>query len=433
MSPSLQLLLIALSVGGLLAAMVGVRALAGRYGWSAELQRKCVHITTGLYALTLPLTFSEAWPVLLLCGLSVVVLGLMRLPVFAKSEIGSTIHGVERKSYGEVLLAVTVGLLFFRSLGNPVLFVLPVLVLTFSDAAAALTGVRYGTRIFAVEDGTKSLEGVVMFFLVTFIIAMVTLLLMTDAPKLNVILLSLVIAAFGAQLEADSWRGLDNLFVPVGLHLFLQNNLETPPLGLLGVAALFIGIVAGLLIAAPMLGLSRHAARGYGILAFLIMSVTAAHNAVLPLAAFIGFLILRRTKPCTATYPELDFLAATAGVAALWLFLGEWSGHNAINLYNLTFAGVAAVFATRLLRDGWMALAGLFALICGVAVYALQFLNAPESRWIVAFPAVIAASLSLCTGLAQMRPEVFDEQRSLRAFALALCVPLLCFAAKVFA
>ncbi|MEQ1670498.1 MAG: hypothetical protein ABL893_06540 [Hyphomicrobium sp.] len=430
MSIGIQLLLIALSVGGLLIAMACVHALAQRFSWPAELQRKCVHITTGLYALSLPLTFGEAWPVLLLCAISVLVMGLIRLPAFAKSGIGSTIHGVARKSYGEILLAVSVGFLFFRSTGNPVLFVLPVLVLTFSDAAAALTGVRYGRRLFAVEEGTKSLEGVVMFFLLTFIIAMITLLLMTEVPKHNVILLSLIVAAFGAQLEADSWRGFDNLFVPVGLHLFLQNNLDMPPLSLLGGAMLFVGIAAGLQLAAPSLGLTHHAARGYGVLAFLILSVTAPHNAVLPLAAFVAFLILRRAEPEASDYPELDFLAAIAGTAVLWLFLGEWSGNNAINLYNLTFAGVATIFATLNLRGRQRLVAPMAAVGLGITVYSLQWVNASDSRWMPAFAVMITVSLALCVVVPWLRPHLFETRRAAKAFAIALAMPLLVFASK---
>jgi len=425
-----DLLLIALSVGGLLAAMACVHMLGRRFEWPAELQRKCVHITTGLYALTLPLTFGEVWPVLLLCTVSVLVMVLMRLPAFANSGIGSTIHGVERKSYGEIFLSISVGFLFSRSVANPVLFVLPMLVLTFSDTAAALTGVRYGRRLFAVEDGMKSFEGVVMFFLVTFIIAMITLLLMTDVPKLNVILLALIVAAFGAQLEADSWRGFDNLFVPVGLHLFLQNNLTTSPLGLLGGAIMFLGIVFGLQAAATPLGLTKHAARGYGVLTFLILSVTAPHNAILPLASFIAFLILRRADPGDSDYPELDFLAAMAGAAALWLFLGEWSGNNAINLYNLTFAGVAAVFAALALRRthafaSWIIAAGL-----GVIVYSLQSLNAEDARWMPAFAPLIIASLGLCVLIPNVWPARFERHRAAKAFALAMSAPLVTFAIK---
>jgi len=349
-SVAAQLALITASVGSLLAAMAGVKVLARRNAWSAELQRKSVHVATGLYALTLPLTFAESWPVLLLSALAVLVMLLLRLPAMAHSGIGSTIHGVERQSYGEILLAISIGFLFFRSVGAPVLFVLPILVLTFSDAVAALTGVNYGRRLFPVENGVKSLEGVVMFFLVTFILAMVTLLLLTEVPRQSVILMSLIVAVFGAQIEADSWRGLDNFFVPVGIHLFLQNNLDTPPIGLLGAGLLYVAILMGLLAAAPRLGLTAQAARGCGVLVFLILSVTAPANALLPLAAFGALLVLRSASSCRSSYPDLDFLAASAGVAALWLFVGEWFGHNAINLYNLTFAGVAASFVGLALR-----------------------------------------------------------------------------------
>lgn len=430
MTGAWQLLLIAVSVGGLLLAMAGVHTLAARFSWSAELQRKCVHIATGLYALTLPLTFSEAWPVVLLSVVAVLVMSLMRLPAFATSGIGSTIHGVGRKSYGELLLAISVGFLFVRSLGEPVLFVLPILVLTFSDTAAALTGVRYGRRLFAVEDGVKSLEGVVMFFLTTFIIAMITLLLMTDVPKLNVILLSLMVAAFGAQLEADSWRGFDNLFVPVGLHLFLQNNLSTAPLGLLTGAMLFLLAVGLLQSFAGRLGLTPHAARGYGVLAFLILSITALHNAIMPLAAFVSFLVLHRMKPCDSRYPELDFLAATASIAVAWLFLGEWSGNNAINLYNLTFAALAAIFATLALHPRNAIACWVLAAVLGVTVYALQSLNAPEARWMAAFGPMIAITLALCCAVPMIMPHLFARHRVVKATVLAIAIPLLTFAAK---
>ncbi len=422
-----QLLLIALSVGGLLAAMAGVYALARRYGWSAELQRKCVHVTTGLYALSLPLTFSEAWPVLLLCAVAIVVMAAMRLPVLARTGIASTIHGVARTSYGEILLAVSVGFLFLRSLGQPVLFVLPMLVLTLSYAAAALTGVRYGRRLFAVENGTKSLEGVAMFFLVTIIIAMVTLLLMTDLSRPGVIVMALTVAAFGAQIEADSWRGFDNLFVPVGIHLYLQNNLELTPVAIAAGALVYVAMLSALLLAAPRLGITAHAARGYGILAFLILSVTAPHNAILPLAAFAMFLLLRRIDPCRSAYPDLDFIAAAAVTAAWWLFAGEWSGDNVINLYNLTFAGVAAAFAVIALRDRSLAIAAALVIGLALCVLAIAPFNASESHWMPAFAVVTLVSLALVSATALRWPDAFRSNRAARVFALALPVPLLLF------
>ena len=56
--------------------------------------------------------------------------------------------------------------------------------------------------------------------MVTWILAMVALLLLSDVPCANVVLLSLITASFATVVEADSWRGFDNYFVPVGV-LFL--------------------------------------------------------------------------------------------------------------------------------------------------------------------------------------------------------------------
>ena len=109
---STTLALVGLSAAVLLAIMGGVKWLGMRFGWDPELQRKGVHVATGLYATALPLLFSERWPVLLLIGIAGSVLLLLRLPRFAKTGLGSTLHGVERKSYGELLLAVAIAFTF---------------------------------------------------------------------------------------------------------------------------------------------------------------------------------------------------------------------------------------------------------------------------------------------------------------------------------
>jgi hypothetical protein len=58
-----------------------------------------------------------------------------------------------------------------------------------------------------------------------------------------VIVLSFLIAGFCALVEADSWRGLDNLFVPIGAHLLLARHLGTDPIALLFVAICFVAAV----------------------------------------------------------------------------------------------------------------------------------------------------------------------------------------------
>jgi phytol kinase len=427
LSIPVQLGLIVASIALLLAVMGAVRWAGHRFAWSAELQRKCVHLAIGLYALTLPLTFSERWPVLVLAGLATLVMLVLRLPQLATAGIGSTLHGVDRKSYGEFLLALSVAFIFSFSLEKPILYVLPVTVLTLSDAAAAMIGTRYGQKKFAVEAGTKSLEGVAMFFLVTWIVAMVLLLLLTDIARVNVVLLSLAVAAFGALVEADSWRGFDNLFVPVGIHLFMVRHLDTEPLLLLALTGGFLAMLGIVLLLAPALRLTSHAARGYTVLIFLIFAVTAPHNAILPVAAVLAHLVARRVRPCHSPYPDLDFLSLVAGVALFWLFVGELSGHNALNAYNLTFAGLAVAFLTLAARP--IALVAVLPL--GALMFAIAQWNVTATQWHGALWPFVAASFALCFAVPALWPQRLDRYRAPRTLALALPFPLALFIAKV--
>jgi dolichol kinase len=429
-SVSANLALVAASAAALIAIMAGVKWLGSRFAWQPELQRKGVHVATGLYATALPFIFTELWPVLLLLAIAGATMLVLRLPRFAKTGLGSTLHGVERKSYGELLLAVSIGVVFAFSLGKPVLYVLPMLVLTLSDAAAALVGTRYGRRLIAVEAGTKTVEGVATFFLVTLIVAMTVLLLASDIGRLNVVLLSVVIAAFGAMVEADSWNGLDNLFVPVGIHLFLASHLETPPLALLSLAIAFVAVLGTIVAFAPRLGLSANAARGYTVLAFLICAVTAPYNAILPMVAVLAHLAAGGVRPCRSPYPNLDFLATVAAVALLWLFVGELAHVNALNAYNLTFAAAALALLVLAARNRVSltiaAAAGLSALVLAIAGWNLVRTNGQTLAW-----PWVAAGFLPCLLVPWGWPGFLDRYRGPRAFALALPGPVALFASFV--
>lgn len=420
-----QIGLIAVSIALLIAVMAGVKLLAKYCHLSAELQRKCVHVAIGLYTLTLPFTFSEPWPVLALVTLAVLIMLVLRLPYFAKG-FGSTLHGVQRKSYGELFLPISVGFIFYFSASNPVLYVLPMTVLTLSDAAAALIGTHYGRKHFAVEAGTKSVEGVAMFFLVTWIIALVLLLMMTDIGRINVVLLSFVIAVFGAMVEADSWRGFDNLFVPIGIHLFLAGNLEAQPAQLVLLAATFIVALSVILLFAPGFDLSRHAARAYTVLVFLICAVTAVHNAILPVIAVFAHLAARKVRPCKEGYPDLDFLAAVAAVALFWLFIGEFTGRNSLNVYNLTFAGAALAFVALAAGHRFLWTGAAAAVLFGLMLVITGWNPAP-THWHGPIWPFVAASFALCLVIPLVRPNLLDHQRAPRTMAMALTVPLAVF------
>ena len=426
-SVAVNLGLVAFSVALLLGVMAAVKLAARRLALGPELQRKIVHVATGLYALTLPVIFADRWPVMVLIAVSVCVMLILRLPAFAVSGVGSALHSVSRGSYGEIYLALAVGFLFFFSQGNPVLYVLPILIVTVSDAAAALIGTNYGRRTFAVEAGTKSIEGVAVFFLITWLIAMIVLLLGTDAPRLNVVLVSFLVAAFGALVEADSWRGLDNLFVPIGAHLFLASHIDTPPAALIVLAIGFVATVTVVLTFAPLLKLDHHAARAYTVLIFLVCSVTAPHNAILPVAAILAHIPARVMRPSRSPYPDLDLLAVATGVALIWLFAGEYFDHSAINMFNLTFAAAAVAFVA-LACSGWQRwLCVPLSFVAGAAVITIAGQNPVETHWHGLMWPWVVAGLGITLSAALMRPEFFDRFRSIRVFASALIVPAAVF------
>jgi dolichol kinase len=430
MSLAAGLGLIGFSIALLLGAMGGVRLLAQRFDLAPELQRKLVHISTGLYALTLPLTFRDRWPVVVLILASIAVMLALRLPQFSRSGLASTLHAVERKSYGEIYLSCAVGFLFFQSQGQPILYVLPILTLTLSDAAAALIGTSYGGKRFPVEGGVKSVEGVIAFFVVTWLLAMVLLLTMTDAPRVAVIVLGLLVAAFGALVEADSWRGLDNLFVPLSIHFLLAGNLNAPILNLVLLTVTFIGAIAAIRTAAPALRLSNHAARAYTILIFLVCSIALPKDAILPVVAILAHLVAQRVRPCDSAYPDLDLLATIAGISLFWLFIGRYFGHSAIDLFDLTFAAMAAALLSLALGQGrWWLLIPAFATLLAM-VLRLTGWSQDEVAWHGLFWPWAAASLALSMAVPLSRPAWFDRFRSPRVLATAATLPIVLFIAK---
>jgi dolichol kinase len=364
--------------------------------------------------------------VVVLVAVSIVVMLIIRTRRSVASGIGSVLHSVERKSYGEIYLSLAVGFLFFRSAGQPILYVLPIAVVTLSDAAAALVGTAYGRRHFAVEGGIKSIEGVATFFVVTWLVAMILLLLMSDVPRATVVALAFLVAGFGALVEAQSWQGLDNLFVPIAIHLLLSGNLDTPPLGLALVACGFLALVVMLVAFAPVLRLSGHAARGFAILIFVILSYSTAHNALLPVAAIGAHIAARLRHPCASAFPDLDLLAAMTGVGLFWLSAGEYFGLSAIDLFSLTLATAAVLFiGIAAQRARWLIPLGAAPVIA--VLVAVVALNAPQSAWHGPLWPWAAAGLATALLAVIWRPDFFDRWRGVRVLLTASPAPLALF------
>jgi phytol kinase len=424
-SPAIQITLALGSVGVLLGLMAGVRRMARRLEIGAEVQRKLIHVATGLYALSLPWLFPDRWPVYVLIGVTLVVMLVLRLP---NSRLGQTLHGVERQSYGDLLLAVSVGLCLFLAGDDLYLYVLPIAVLTLADAAAALAGSTYGTRFFRIEDGRKSVEGSAVFFLITLLISIVCLMLMTPLPPLNILVISMMVAGFGTLVEAASWRGFDNLFLPLGLLIFLSVHAGNSLAELFSFAGLFVASILAFRHVAPLIGLNRHAAHVYVTAVFLLLAVTAVQNAIIPILVLAAHAWSRSAAPGEARFPDLDIVAALALVSFGWLALGTATGLNAVTFYGVTAIGMvmglsAVALAGRPMIVRVLSFA-IIALVVGL-LHALAFaLNPEASTWNGPMWGLVLASM----GLAALAPSILsrglDGDRVAWITALSLALPL---------
>jgi len=206
--------------------MVGLRAYRRSRCKDPELVRKLLHIGMGLVTLALPWLFATTWPVLVLTVGFILFLMALRVSQPLQRLLGGVIDGVTRESIGEIYFPLAVGLLFLLSAGDPLTFCTPMLILALADAAAALIGKRYGTLRYATPGGEKSIEGSVAFLTVAFLSTHITLLLFTDTGSPESLVIALTLALLVMLLEAIGWRGLDNLFIPLGAFVLLKTFLN---------------------------------------------------------------------------------------------------------------------------------------------------------------------------------------------------------------
>lgn len=189
------------------------------------LSRNFSHLAAGLISLPYPWLFTSHWWVLLLAMQSSLVLLASRYMKLVPSH-----HKAAQKSLGSYLFFVSLYLCFLASYfsNQKELFVVPVLVMSFSDVAAAITGRRSGSFPLAHKKwpGTsvKTVAGSTAFFLSAMIILFCSTYYLGSGPARS-LLTAFAISLPVTAIEALSKRGTDNLFVPLTTLLFMQLDL----------------------------------------------------------------------------------------------------------------------------------------------------------------------------------------------------------------
>lgn len=215
----LKIALVLAAVGGL---MAGLAAYQRRYAPHPEWARKLMHIGAGLAALSLPWLFDEPRPVILLAVLAALAMAGVKWLAALRDSVGRVTGSVVRTTLGEICFPLAAGMLFVLARGDRLLYSIPLLILTFADASAALIGVFYGVRRYTTSEGTKTLEGSLAFFQTAFLSTLVPILLFTTLGRAETLLIALLMALLSMLLDATAWWGLDNLLIPVLSFLMLR-------------------------------------------------------------------------------------------------------------------------------------------------------------------------------------------------------------------
>lgn len=177
----------------------------------AEIARKIVHIGAGhVILIAWWQRIPTIWGVAASLGVSLLTLLSYRYPLFP------SISGVGRKSWGTFFYALSMAILIAVYWPQqPAFAILGILIMTWGDGLAALVGKRFGRHPYVLWGSKKSWEGSLTMAGVS---SMVTLfvLWLTFGWHQHLWLITPTVGVAAMALETFSWRGVDNLTVPLG-------------------------------------------------------------------------------------------------------------------------------------------------------------------------------------------------------------------------
>ena len=322
----------------------------------AEVLRKLLHTGSGLLTLSFPFLFRDVWPVLLLTGATLVLIATVKFLPWWRRRLGDVVDGVERTTLGELYFPISVAVVFWLAHDeSPLLFAIPILVLTFADATSALVGMRYGMSRYV--GASKSLEGSVAFVVVAFFCVHVPLLLWTSVGRLESLLIAATLSLIVMLLEGSAWRGLDNLFVPIGGYFLLRTfvTLDAPALLLrfLVTTALVLFVVA-----------SRHRTTleddslvAGAFLCYVTWALMGWQWLVPPIVVFVGYAwVAPSTTENSRKIHDVPAVLSVWAAALAWLALASATlDHGLLFPFSVVFATHLAMFGISRLASHFRA------------------------------------------------------------------------------
>ena len=257
-----------------------------------EWSKKIIHVGMGCVSLGFPFMFESRLSVLYLGVIAIPILLLLRLNKKLRNNIGSTLLGISRKSFGEfyfVIAVVAVFLIYEASYE----YLISIAVLTFSESITALVGISYGRyKDSQAEEEVRITEGSTMFFVVAYFCALIPLQLISEVERVEVLVISLLIGVLVALIEMVSTNGNDNLLLPLLTFAFLRHNINQPLMTIsISMGMMLLVVILGIII--YKLTTITKLSFAYSMLAAYIILLQGGYIWLIPAAMlFIMFSIL---------------------------------------------------------------------------------------------------------------------------------------------
>ena len=182
-----------------------------------ESARKFVHIIVGSYVAFWP--FLVDFRVVQAVSASFLVVIAFSL----KYNIFRSIHGVARKTWGEAMFAVSIGLIAVLT-SEPWIFVACVLHMSIADGFAALAGKKWGKgNRYKIAGHEKSVVGTAIFWFCSVLITSLAIINLPDLQSHASVFLIIFLPLLTSLTENIGIGGTDNVIVPLLVYLVLTN------------------------------------------------------------------------------------------------------------------------------------------------------------------------------------------------------------------
>ena len=305
---------------------------------NSEFIRKILHIGSGIGGLALPFIFEKKSSVIILGAVFLMLLISIRIVKHKITGFKKVLETKNRKTFGDIYFIISILGLWIASSEDKIMYSLPLIILMFSDAFAALIGEFYSKYKFDTGFGTKSVEGSVTFFLTTYFICINFFLFFSNIKSINIVLVSLLLSILAMILEMISWNGLDNIFVPLFVYLFLKLNLYLTARELMYKLWVIVMLLIIIILNRKKTTLTKVAQTASLFFLYIVMIIGGIKWVVPPLIMYLGYYHFT-PKVRGQVKDSLKGLLTIAFTTSMWLAMSIILDKNKMYLiYIFTFS-----------------------------------------------------------------------------------------------